>query len=197
MDVKKSLKNSLLISVFISLLFITSQATGQTNQKEKSGDLSLSSLKDKDDASHIELYLGGGYLLETSLKKGGEYYFSGGIHFVMDSILELELGGFVDNITDSQLIIEANKKTKIFSGIELALYYFPFSKGVFRPFVGGKTAVTVFPNPFARNSLMLGAKIPIGKTFKLAAHYSINYITSTQLNDFYSHFFSVYFSFSL
>ena len=196
MDVKKNLRNSLLISVFIPfLLLMTSRLAGQA--KEKSGDLSLSSLKDKDKASHIELYFGGGYLLETSSKKGGEYYFSGGIHFVMDSNLELELGGFVDYISNSQLIIEANKETKVFSGIELALYYFPFSKGVIRPFIGGKTAVTVFPNPFARNSLMLGVKIPVGKVFKLAAHYSINHITSTQLNEFYSHLFSIYFSFSL
>ncbi len=196
MDVKKKLRNSVLISLFITLfLFMTSQVIGQNNEKSK--DLSLSSLEEKDKSSGLELYLGGGYLLEISHKKGGEYYFSGGVSIVLDSHLELGLGAFVDYITNGQLIVEANKETKIFPGIELALFYFPFSQGVIRPFLGIKTALTIFPDPFARNSLMLGAKIPIGKTFKLSAHYSINHITSTQLNEFYSHLFSIYFSFRL
>lgn len=166
-------------------------------KKNDSGELSLSSVKEEEKSSGIEIYLGGGYLLEISHEKGGESYFSGGLLFNIDDYVDVQVGGFVDWINNSSLILQNGQETLSFYGLELGISFFPFGNTFIKPFIGGRLALTLFPDPFARNSLLLGGKIPIANIFNITAHYSFNYATSTQVDQFFSHLFSFYISFNL
>ena len=197
----KNLKNKLIfivsIIIFIVLSSINFSFTKENLKNNKSNELSLSTVKVESEASGVELYFGGGYLLEISHKKKGEIYFSSGVSITATKNFALNFGVFVDYISSSQLIIDQTKQKLIFPGFECGLIAYPFGDTKVKPFLGTQIAVTLYPGEFARTSLLLGSKFKITKFFNIITHYSGNYITSIKLNQFYSHLFSIYFSFNL
>ncbi len=169
--------------------------TKKSKDDKDSKELKLKSVKPKKEPSWIEIYGGGGYLLELN-NKGYELYFSIGVQLTVSSYFELRFGIFVDVINGSQLILE-DKDSIIFYGIEFGTLFYPYKKWYIKPFLGANISLTLYPGLFVKTMGLVGFKVSTGSLFNISFSYSISYTTANNLDSFFSHIGFVYFSFEL
>ncbi len=184
-------KNRIIIGIFILCLNLFPQLFFGQERNKDNKELSLDSVKKEKIETSYSIYLNGGYFYEMSHKKGGEFYFSTGLGISVSPKIDLNIGGFISIIKSSDLIIDSSKSSLMFPGLEINFLFYPFNSQIIKPFAGFLTAATLYPGPYMRSSLQIGSQIRFIKLLSFTIAYHINYITSSELNEFYSHLFSL------
>ncbi len=184
LDAKKKIKKTcILFLIVIAVGSMNTIAMAASEEKK----LTLSSVEVPKDASGLGLYVSGGYFDNISGYNGGELFFSVGVKVTVNFNFDIELGVFFDYLTHNDLIIKSSATANFFTGVEVGLICYPFGDTVIRPLFGTKVAITIFSAPFARSTLMLGAQFKLVTDFQFSVSYAVNYVSSTNINNFFSH----------